>query len=85
MSAAATLLVLLILAMGAVLIVVFFVMPFFAFDLDLDGELKTRRPQSRIRSGRSAKRTRKKSENFLKRRSSLSGSIGISDQPETAA
>jgi uncharacterized membrane protein len=68
MSAAPILFVLLMLAMGAVLIVVFFVMPFFAFDRD--GEIRTRRPQSRTGSGRGAKRTRKKSQNFLKRRPS---------------
>jgi hypothetical protein len=40
-------------AMSAVLIVPFFVMPFFT--VDLDEEIKTRRPQSRMRSGRSVK------------------------------
>jgi hypothetical protein len=39
--------------MSAVLIVPFFVMPFFT--VDLDEEIKTRRPQSRMRSGRSVK------------------------------
>jgi hypothetical protein len=52
----------------AVLIVLFFVMPFFT--VDLDEEIKTRRPLSRMRSGRSVKGARKKSQNFLKRRSS---------------
>jgi hypothetical protein len=66
-AAAASVLVLLILAMGAGLIVAFFVMPFFAFDVD--GEIKARRPQSRIRSGRTAKGMREKMSKFLKRRS----------------
>jgi len=51
MSVTPILFVLLILAMSAVLIVLFFVMPFFAFDLD--EEIKARRPQSRMRTGRS--------------------------------
>jgi hypothetical protein len=62
MSVTPILFVLLILAMSAVLIVLFFVMPFFAFDLD--EEIKARRPQSRMRTGRSVKQTRKKSQIF---------------------